>query len=543
MIFLSKVTDTLTGSLYLSMLREGSARLADNRDAINSLNVFPIPDGDTGDNMFMTIDAGCSAAGGDGIGCIAASAAKGMLLGARGNSGVILSRIFSGISKVLDGEMSVGLDTFRKAMESGVHEAYSAVSVPVEGTILTVLRESVENAHGTDFESYFKSLTEEMQLSLDRTPELLDVLREACVVDSGGAGMLCIAQGMYDALNGIRTDTDGRQSDAHAKAACNLDDFGPDSNLVYGYCTEFLLRLQTAKVGDTEAFDPTPIKDFLESAGDSVVCFKDGSIVKAHVHTKKPGDILNKAQAWGEFLTVKIENMTLQHSGASGIAARKKKYGVVAVASGKGLSDAFREAGADEIVPGGQTMNPDAGSFIKAFDSIDAETIFVFPNNSNVVMTAQQAAGLYDKADVIVIPSKDPGSGYVAVASMDKSSTDAGSMASEAKAAVESTVTGMVAPAIRDAFTDGVEVHNGEFIGFGRGRIRTSSPSRLQAALQLAESLDIEGHDVAIIFFGKEVGEDEACQLASELDRKYPRTEIMVNAGGQPVYDYILTLC
>ena len=331
-------TETINGAQYLEMVREGAARLAANRKSINDLNVFPIPDGDTGDNMYMTICAGVdnaaavarNAAGqtleqtteqaaGQTLGQMAAAVSRGMLLGARGNSGVILSRIFAGMAKGLEGCKTAGIAHFRGAMHCGVDEAYKAVATPVEGTILTVLRESVKKADGSTFEAYFEALTAEMRESLMRTPDLLPVLKEACVVDSGGAGMLCIAEGMLDALRGnISTGVAGNTSTGAGTngtaPSYNIDAFGPDTPLEFGYCTEFLLRLQTAKVGEVEAFDEAPIKEWLEGAGDSLVFFRDGSIIKVHVHTRTPGEVLNACQKWGEFLTLKIENMTLQHS-------------------------------------------------------------------------------------------------------------------------------------------------------------------------------------------------------------------------------------
>lgn len=527
--------------MFLSMLREGTSRLSENRKAINDLNVFPIPDGDTGDNMYMTISAGCDDASGTSLSELASSASKGMLLGARGNSGVILSRIFAGIAKGLSGSQEADVPSFAAAMKAGVKEAYSSVSKPVEGTILTVLREAVESASGDTFEDYFESLSEGMEKSLERTPELLDVLKEAGVVDSGGAGLLCITKGMCDSLRGVHTSDEGISSGR--KARLNLDNFGPDSVLTFGYCTEFLLRLQTAKVGDVAAFDESPIRDYLNSAGESVVCFREGSIIKVHIHTGTPGRILSDVQRWGEFLTVKIENMNLQHSGAPAFARKRKPVGVVAVASGEGLINAFREAGADEVIEGGQTMNPDARSFLEAFGRVGAETIFVFPNNSNIIMTAMQAARMYSDANVVVIPSKDPGAGYVAVASTDFSAGDTEAVGREACANVEGVCSGMVSRAVRDSGQDGVQVLKGDFVGFSHKSILVDNPSRTGAALALAGRMGAADHDVMLVFSGADVDGAEAEALAAELQKAFPRTEIMMTPGGQPVYDYIITLC
>jgi len=542
---------TITGSDYLGMVRQGAARLDRSRGVINDLNVFPIPDGDTGDNMYMTISSGCSSASGSSVHNVASSVSRGMLLGARGNSGVILSRIFAGMAKGLDGVEEAGLGDFIRAMEAGVKEAYGAVSRPVEGTILTVLRESVEKARGEDYESYLKSLTAEMHLSLDRTPDLLPVLKEACVVDSGGAGMLCIAEGMLDYLNGERRiDV---ELAAHEDAKClDLDNFGPDTELQFGYCTEFLLRLQTSKVGNPMEFDESSIRDYLCSVGESVVCFRDGSIVKAHVHTFDPGSILTHARQWGEFLTIKIENMTLQHSEVQikdKFSAKEesfvpeKQFGVVAVAAGEGLCAAFRDAGADIVIEGGQTMNPSAQSFMEAFDTVKARTVFVFPNNSNIIMTAGQAAQMYGRSKVIVIPSKDIGAGYVGVASMDLSSKDPEAIAAAACETVATVSTGMVSRATRDACINGINMREGDYIGIAGGKILVASPDRFEASRTLAGKLDIDAHEVALVFSGEEVDTAEEERFFNTLQNEFPRTEIMGSRGGQPVYDYIIVLC
>ena len=317
----------IDGIMYLNMLRAGAQRLNENRSTVNDLNVFPIPDGDTGDNMFMTVNAGATKAQkSEVIAQTADSAAHEMLLGARGNSGVILSRIFSGLAKGMDDAAVLDVEGFIAALRRGVTESYGAVSTPVEGTILTVYREGVEKVaqlHPQSFEELFDILLPELTEALERTPDQLDVLREAGVVDSGGAGFVYIAQGMQEALSGdsfeALTVSGGAQP-----SQVNLDAFTEDSVLEFGYCTEFLLRLQKSKI-DVDAFDLDAFIAWLNSVGDSVVCFREGTIVKVHVHTKRPGDILNHCQQYGEFLTTKMENMTLQHNGSHGMQELKLK--------------------------------------------------------------------------------------------------------------------------------------------------------------------------------------------------------------------------
>ena len=549
-------TISIDGATFLAMAKQGAARLFANRQAINDLNVFPIPDGDTGDNMYMTISSGCQCGSslpeGAGLGDMAGKISSGMLLGARGNSGVILSRIFAGIAKGLADCTQTGVDGFSAAMGCGVKEAYGAVSSPVEGTILTVLRESVESASSDTFEGYFESLVEAMKISLDHTPDKLAVLREAGVVDSGGAGMLCIAEGMGEALRGVRTDVPQAEPQS-GKAQLNLDNFGPDTPFDYGYCTEFLLRLRSDKV-DIDSFDERTVKDYLCSVGESVVCFRDGSIIKVHVHTRTPGDILSHVQRWGEFLSVKIENMTLQHSEVTiqdnfqpkverESFVKRKKYGVVAVASGAGLISAFREAGVDCVIEGGQTMNPAARDFIDAFDRVGAETIFVFPNNSNIIMTAQQAASMYKDSEIVVIPSKDPGAGYVAAAALDTGSRDTDLIRQSAVEAMDGVTTALVSRANRSTLKNGIIVREGDYIGFAGGEVLCTSPDRNEAALKLASKLNVGDHDVAIVFSGCDTGRAEADGLCKALQDANSMTEIINNAGDQPVYDYIIVLC
>ncbi|MBO4420179.1 MAG: DAK2 domain-containing protein [Oscillospiraceae bacterium] len=395
-------TQLLDAGQFASMVRSGAANLGANRQIVNDLNVFPIPDGDTGDNMYMTMDSGAAELRGPGgsLGDTAAQAAKGMLLGARGNSGVILSRIFAGIAHGLSGVEKADLPTFSRAFSQGVEEAYRAVSVPVEGTILTVYKEAVAFAsgrlnEGSSFESFFSDFLAELHSSLERTPELLAVLKEAGVVDSGGAGFIYIAEGMKNALTGGESSAPSPSAAQHSAQGPDISLFTEDSELSFGYCTEFLLRLQRSKV-DLEAFDLNEILEWLNQAGDSVVCFRDGSIVKVHIHTKTPGEILNRMQRYGEFLTLKIENMTLQHQETQiqnryTPPTRKphKAYGIVTVASGAGIRDTFFRLGCDGVVEGGQSMNPSADDFLRAFGEINADTILVFPNNGNVILTAQ----------------------------------------------------------------------------------------------------------------------------------------------------------
>ena len=534
----------LDAKLYLDLIRGGAASLSRSREQINDLNVFPIPDGDTGDNMYMTIQAGCnpstastgSATGsGTSLPEMAKAVSAGMLMGARGNSGVILSRMFAGLAKGLAGVKEADVKAFSRAMQAGVEESYHAVAEPVEGTILTVLREGVAAAAGSkDLDEYFDLLVSAMDLSLEHTPELLDVLKKAGVVDSGGAGLLYIAEGMRAALHGEAAEV--LDEAAPAAQRVDLDAFTEDSVLEFGYCTEFLLRLQRAKV-DLDTFDESVLSDWLAANGESLVFFRDGSIIKVHVHTRTPGEILNHCQQYGEFLTIKVENMTLQHH-ENHMDERFKKgrkaFGVVAVASGAGLVGTFRELGADVVIEGGQTMNPPVKQFIDAFDAIDAETIFVLPNNSNILLTARQAAEIYDKADIRVIPCKTLGAGYYALANLDTEAGDADALEALLTEAAGEVTTGLVSRAIRDSG----DVREGEYVGISGKEILASGETPEKALMALAEALKAGSSDVILVFAGADATAAE--QLQTELAAKYPRAEVILQAGGQPVYEYIL---
>ena len=550
-------THKIDGSLYARMVKEGTRELNRNRQTVNDLNVFPIPDGDTGDNMFMTMNGGATTvdAGCRDLGKVAGQASQGMFMGARGNSGVILSRIFKGISLGLKDKADASIRTFIDALKSGVGESYKAVSQPVEGTILTVFREAVEEAEklakdDMTFELLFEELVDGMSRSLEHTPELLDVLKQAGVVDSGGAGLIYIFQGMENALLGLETEDNGT-APAQSAPALDLSKFNEDSELVYGYCTEFILQLMTAKVGKVADFNEQEVFDYLNSVGESLVAFRDGSIIRVHVHTKTPGDILNHCQKWGEFLKIKIENMTVQHNETIGherpelvLKTKKprKKYAFVTVAAGEGICGIFNQVGVDAVINGGQSMNPSVKDFLDAYEDIDAENIIVFPNNGNVILTARQSADAWDKSNIVVIPNKDLGTGYAAISMLDTSVETVDELVDAINASMEGVVTAMVSRANRDTEQDGVAISDGDYIGFAGGTIYTDNPSRLQAATDLAKKLDAGQYGILMLIRGKDVPEDEARQLAGAFGKEFRRTEIIPIDGMQPVHDYVMIL-
>ncbi len=544
---------TIDGRQFAEMLRAGAAELSANVAEINDLNVFPIPDGDTGSNMLLTIMGGVDALHGEeaDISSVARTAADGMLLAARGNSGVILSQLFDGIAKGLEGAPVASAQRLSASLHSGVSCAYSAVLKPTEGTILTVARCAAENADGYASgspTSYLTSYIAEAKKALAQTPEMLPVLKKAGVIDSGGAGLVHILEGMNKVLTGDPYTATQAPLPVGQSAALDLDKFTQDSVLTYGYCTEVLLRLQSAKT-DVDAFDVRVITDYLQTIGDSVVAFKNGSAVKLHVHTRTPDKVLAFCQQYGEFLTTKIENMSLQHSNASDLLpplpednAPRKKYGVIAVLSGEGIQEMFRQRGVDAIVDGGQSMNPSAEDFLRAFSQVRAEHIFLLPNNSNVILAAEQAAGMYHAADVRVLPSRTVGEGFAALAMMNPDEPDAAQVAQDMTQAMSGVATAEISRCIRSADLDGTALHAGDYIGICGKTLLAAAPNRLDAAEKSIDSLSMAAYDICLILVGAEADAAEAGQLAEYIRSDYLGKEVYIVDGKQDVYDYILIL-
>ncbi len=555
----------LGGILLSKMARGGAQELRNNAEEVNKLNVFPVPDGDTGDNMRMTIESGIAAIenlSSDDLAEVMKVFSHGMLLGARGNSGVILSQFFAGTAKGFEGVEQADPAALGYAFGMGVQQAYTSVMTPTEGTILTVAREAVEYASArvtpeSTVRTFFADLVKEMKRSLNRTPELLAALKEADVVDSGGAGLLYIMDGFNRVLNGedipeaegsLVTPTAVPKP---AVTAENLDAFGPDSVMTYGYCTELLVRLQNSKT-DIESFDLDGLKSFLASQGDSIVAFRTDSVVKIHVHTFTPENVLAHCRKFGEFLAVKIENMSLQHSSTveeeNGFAApaapaaptgEKKRYGVVAVCIGDGIESLYRELGTDEIVQGGQTQNPSTNDFLDAFARVNAEHIFVFPNNGNILMAAQQAAELYEAAQVHVIPSKNIGTGYVALSTANFEEPDPDVITAGMLDAMKNVAAGYVSPSIRDAEINGVSIKNGDTIGIVEKEIVVSKPDRLEASVALASKIMEGDRFMLTVFCGKDASMEERETLQASLTASCPDAEIYFIEGGQEIYPYI----
>lgn len=542
-------TQKINGFDFAEMIHAGCANLRTHAQAVNNLNVFPIPDGDTGDNMLLTMISGVDVAG-RGNASLSETSRKvsnGMLLGARGNSGVILSQIFEGIADGFEGVEEADNQAIIKALQMGVEHAYNAVMEPTEGTMLTVMRcatEYVASKAAANPKMLLSDFVNSAKRTLKQTPELLPVLKKAGVVDSGGAGLLYIAEGILNLLDGNENATVSERLETH-RQDIDVNLFTEDSVLEYGYCTELLLRLQKCKT-DPETLEVSTLAEYLKGIGDSVVAFKTGSIVKIHIHTMTPDRVLAFCQRYGEFLKIKIENMSLQHNNvySEGInisvkpQSERKRFGIVAVASGEGVKELFRERGADVVVDGGQSMNPSAEDFIEAFKLVNADTVFVLPNNGNIVLAAKQAAGMYGDSDIRVIESRTIGDGYAALAMLSFESGDADIIEKELTEAMNGVITAEVSKSVRD--TD--EVHCGDYIGFMGKRILAAEKTRCDAACATVDRLAENSFDICILIRGAGVAPEEAARVKDYIVTHCPDKEIYTVDGMQEVYDYIFIL-
>lgn len=541
--------DLITAKQLKNMLLCGATALNENVNIINDLNVFPVPDGDTGNNMLKTVEGGV-----DKILSLETETAselfsefsKGAMLGARGNSGVILSQFIKGMSSALIGIKEVSVYDFANALKNGVSLAYNAVETPVEGTILTVFKESTNAicsrvTSDYTFDMLIKDLHFEAVNSLNKTKELLPVLKEADVVDSGGAGYVCILQGFVKAISGETVEYNFNELNVDKPQPLDYSLFTRDSELCYGYCTEVTLRLQTKKV-DISTFDTSVISDFLKQAGgDSIVINFDGDLLKIHVHIDTPGVVLNKLQSYGEFLELKIENMTLQNLEKA--SKTRKKTAIVAVASGEGVKKAFLELSVDYIVDGGQTANPSASDFITAFDKVNADNIVVLPNNSNVILTAKQAGEMYNNSNVFVLESKSVQQGYIAVSVFDTQAEDILNAISEAEEVISDVIAIDVTFAVKDACIGGKTVSQGDFMAISGKNLFAVGKTAIETALEAISNVsDIEDKELVTVFFGKAVSIDERLYFEDEFFKRFPDLELCPYDGGQDIYSLLISI-
>ena len=546
----------INGLTFKNMLIAGFNNLKKNAEYVNDLNVFPIPDGDTGDNMLATMYGGINAIKDreeENLGEISKLVGKGMLLSARGNSGVILSQMFAGITDCFSALDKATPYDLGKAFRNEIKKAYASVQVPVEGTMLTVIREATDYAEGkltcdSTAYTFIKDYLTETEKSIERTPDLLPILKEAGVIDSGGEGIKYIIKGFENYIESGKTETVETISQGNAKDI-DFSLFNENSVMEFGYCTEFLLQLTKSKT-DIVNFSLDKMKEEISVFGDSLVAVKTGSIVKIHIHTLTPGAVLNYAQAFGEFLTLKIENMTLQHSEKEEKEKsseykkneKRKKYGVIAVGDGQGIIDTFTQLGADIVIDGGQGKNPSVETFVKAFDAVNADVIFVLPNNPNIVMAAKEGASLYKGSDVTVIETKSLGEGYAVLSVLDTDGLEPEEIAENMRASATNGVSAMVSVAIRDTVMNGVTIKEGDYIGFQSKKILCSGKNRTEVAFSTIEKINATDLDLVVVFYGKNVSREEKDNFESGMASKYPSSEFYGLDGGQDVYDYVIII-
>ena len=539
---------TINGAELRKMIISAAAAIEINKQALNELNVFPVPDGDTGTNMSMTINAAANdlrKLDDPTLDKAAGSAASAMLRGARGNSGVILSLLFRGISKKLKG-ITGDIDgvTWAEALQEGVDAAYKAVMKPAEGTILTVSRLAAAKArkaakNNNHIEFVQQAAIEEAKVALANTTEMNPVLKKAGVVDAGGKGWLVALEAMLSSMRGEEIIAPVSADTAEPKDAADFGDFNTE-DITFTYCTEFIISREND-------LDPEKLRDFLSSLGDSLVLVDDDEIIKVHVHTNDPGKALHEAMDYGSFVTVKIENMRLQHTEkvmseaekAPKIAEPEKTFGVVSVSVGEGISDVFKNLGVDQVVSGGQTMNPSTQDILEAVNKVPAETVFVLPNNKNIIMAAEQVDALTPKK-VVVIPSTTVPQGITAMLSFNPDGTEEENV--EALTEALSTVETMqITYAARNSDFDGYDIHEGDYLAlYGKSLFGTSKDIKVLLKA-LAKKVATEGKEYITIYYGEDVKEKHAQKAADIFAEVCPDADINLLYGGQPVYYYLIS--
>ncbi|MBQ3268834.1 MAG: DAK2 domain-containing protein [Clostridia bacterium] len=544
----------IDGMLLKEMFVSGAALLTNNRDNVDALNVFPVPDGDTGTNMSQTITSAIkeiNAKPYTSVADVSNAAARGALKGARGNSGVILSQILRGFARAMDGHEDIDGPLLAAALRSGANTAYKAVMKPKEGTILTVIRVIAEEAeeardkHG-DVVELFKLALAVGDAILKRTPEMLPVLKQAGVVDSGGMGLMVILRGMYAALTGEPVDAMAEvKTDAMPMPGEFVDDHDAIGEIKFGYCTEFIV---THPREDMRESDVVRLRRRLERMGDCVLVISDMNVVKVHVHTNEPGKALQYALELGELDAIKIDNMmeerrereAKQAADAAAKAAEQKEYGIVAVALGEGLTEIFRNLNVDQIVDGGQTMNPSIQDLAKAADATNAKNVIILPNNTNIILAAQQATELTER-HVIVLPTKSVPMGISAALAFDPEVSPEENEAAMREAA-EAVHTASITYAVRDTNYDGQEIHEGDIMGMIDNKLSVLGSDISQVCREVTEKMVNEDSSLVTIYYGADIPEADAQALRDEMAEKYADCDVDLQMGGQPLYYYLIAV-
>lgn len=538
----------IEGRLFRQMLISGANNLANERDIVDRLNVFPVPDGDTGTNMSLTMQSAIAELDkveSNNPGEIGKAVARGSLMGARGNSGVILSQILRGFAQSIEGKHSLNVQDIADALSNAANVAYKAVIKPVEGTILTVCRETAEGAQEIrdmeEMSEFLKKVLETARRSLAHTPELLKALKEANVVDSGGRGLLSILEGMVKCYEGTPVNADGTTSvgSQDFDELMKQDIHAFSGEIEFGYCTEFFLK--------TYEIDADTFRKEIEHLGDSMVVVGDEGIIKIHIHTEEPGLVLQKAGVHGALDRIKIENMRLQQEEV--LRQRREEeeetsevlpFGIISVVTGKGLSQIMKDLNVTITIEGGQTMNPSTEDFVKAIEKINSENVFLFPNNSNIIMAANQAKEISDK-NVIVIPTKDIPSSLVALMNVD---AEAGieEMQEAMLEAISRVKSGEITYAVRDTVSGDKQIKEGEIIAITGKEIKANGNDITQVALSMIEQMTDEDSEIITLFYGEDVKEEEAEALLEKVRKLCPNCDVELYEGGQPLYYYLLSV-
>ncbi|MBS4217790.1 DAK2 domain-containing protein [Bacillus sp. FJAT-49711] len=550
---------SLDGNRFAEMIIIGANHLSANAKMVDALNVFPVPDGDTGTNMNLSMTSGSKEVKNnkqDHIGKVAAALSKGLLMGARGNSGVILSQLFRGFAKDIESKPFLSAEEFAHALEAGVNTAYKAVMKPVEGTILTVAKDSAKSAveiakNESDIVVVMEKTLQEAKASLQRTPDLLPVLKEVGVVDSGGQGLVCVYEGFLAVLKGEKLpDTpafapsmDELVSAQHHQS---VQSFMNTEDIVFGYCTEFMVKFEK----DKKVFSETDFQNDLSEFGDSLLVISDEDVVKVHIHAEHPGDVLSYGQQYGSLINMKIENMREQHSSIvdqdhNHVAAKtsskeKQEYSIIAVSMGSGIASLFKSIGATEVIEGGQTMNPSTEDIMKAIKSSHANKVIILPNNKNIIMAAEQAAEIAEE-EVVVVPTKTVPQGLAAVLAFNPTQTleENGQGMKEAISAIK---TGQVTFAVRDTNIDGLQIAKDDYMGINDGKIVGTNKDLVKAAYNLLTKMIDEDSEILTVIYGEDTKQNELNQLLDLIKEQYEDIEVEVHNGKQPLYNFIFSI-
>jgi DAK2 domain fusion protein YloV len=545
------------------MIREGAKKLTQNVKKVDALNVFPVPDGDTGTNMNLSFTSGVNEMNkvdSKDLTEVTKALSKGLLMGARGNSGVILSQLFRGFSKAVEGSKEVDSKQFATALQQGVDTAYKAVMKPVEGTILTVSKDAAKAAQrlagkASDVTVLFDEVVREANASLKRTPDLLPILKQVGVVDSGGQGLVYVYEGMLSVLKGEALSEEKSAEKEDYQVLENKQEHVRDEvaemmasgvlsvdDIKFGYCTEFMVRLNQQSVAD---FNENQFRQQMSNFGDSLLVISDDELVKVHIHAENIGKVMDIAQGYGGLMNIKIENMREQFLAIKGSDEKQeakplKNFGIIAVSMGAGIADIFKSLGADVIISGGQTMNPSTEDFVKAIEEVHAENIIILPNNSNIILAAEQSTLLVEKS-VVVIPTKNVPQGMAALLSFNPSLTLENNKATMIKAKDE-VKSGQVTFAVRNTQIDDVEIREGDFMGILDGKIVVSSNGMVDTAKDLLEKMIDEDNEIATIIYGEDVSDEQVEELRNYIEEQFPSIEVEVHNGGQPLYSFLMSV-